>query len=55
MIAEKNGITVDTRTAAPARKMIIQPYRRIRLLVQNGIISASITRFFHLAVSFAIK
>ena len=27
MIAEKNGITVDTRTAAPARKMIKCPQK----------------------------
>ena len=35
--------------------MMIQPYRRISELVQNGIISSIIVRFFHLAVSFAMK
>ena len=38
-----------------ARKMMIQPYRRISELVQNGIIRSIIVRFFHLAVSFAMK
>ena len=38
-----------------ARKMIIQPYRRISEFVQNGIMISSISLFFHAAESFAIK
>ena len=38
-----------------ARKMMIHPYSRMRELVQKGIISRSMARFFHLGGSFAIK
>ena len=39
----------------PARKIMIHPYNRIKELVQKGIISSIMVRFFHFAVSFAIK
>ena len=39
----------------PARKMMIHPYSRMRELVQKGIISKSMVRFFHLGPSLAIK
>ena len=39
----------------PARKMIIHPYSRKRELVQKGIIKSIMVRFFHFAVSFAMK
>ena len=61
MYSSLSGLSVRPRpisslSSVPfARKMMIHPYSRMSELVQNGIMSSSITRFFHCADSFAIK